>query len=155
VFEDLGQVRWAGRWAVVALPEHMDVSNAGRIGEELLSVISGGARALTADMTATASCDHAGAGAVVRAFQRAVISGTELRLVVTAPHVSRALSLSGLDRLVPIHPSLEAATAASPPAAVRALTASPVWAGTGSQALPHRDGQAGPVKQELPRGAAR
>jgi hypothetical protein len=61
-------VCWAGRRAVVALPAHMDVSNAGQIGEELLSVISGGVRALTADMTATVWCDHAGAGAVVRAL---------------------------------------------------------------------------------------
>jgi anti-anti-sigma regulatory factor len=68
-------------------------------------------------LTAAASYDHAGANAVVRAFQRAVVSGTELRLVVTAEHISRVLSLSGLDRLVPIYPSLEAATAASAPAA--------------------------------------
>jgi hypothetical protein len=70
VFEAPGPVRlrWAGRRAVVALPELMDVSNAGQIGEELLSVISGGVRALIADMTATVWCDHAGAGAVVRAL---------------------------------------------------------------------------------------
>jgi anti-anti-sigma factor len=101
----------------------MDGSNAEQIQDELLSVINGGATGLIADMTATIWCDHAGAGAVVRAFQRAVITGTELRPVVTAPAVSRVLSRSGVDRLVPIHPSLEAATAASPPAAVRALTA--------------------------------
>jgi hypothetical protein len=78
-------------------------------------------------MTATIWCDHAGAGAVVRAFQRAVISGTELRLVVTAPAVSRVLSLRGLDRLVPIYPSLEAATYPSLEAATAAgaLVSSP------------------------------
>jgi hypothetical protein len=70
--------------------------------------------------TATVSCDHAGPDAGVRAFQRAVISGTEPRLVVTAPIVSRVLSLSGMDQLVPIHPSLEAARAASPHRAGRA-----------------------------------
>jgi hypothetical protein len=73
----------------------------------------------------TTSCDHAGADAVVRAFQRAVISGTKLRLVVTAEHVSRVLSLSGLDHLVPIYPSLEAATSASPLAEVLAVVAGP------------------------------
>jgi anti-sigma B factor antagonist len=143
VLEDPYPLRWASRQAVVALPAHMDVSNAGQIGEKVLSVINGGATALIADMTATLWCDHAGAGAVVRAFQRAVISGTELRLVVIAPAVSRVLSLSGVDRLVPVHPSLEAATAASPPAAARALAASPARAGTGGRALPHRAGRAG------------
>jgi hypothetical protein len=46
VREDLGRVRWAGQQAVVALPDRMDGSSAGRIGEELLSVINGGATAL-------------------------------------------------------------------------------------------------------------
>jgi anti-sigma B factor antagonist len=140
VGEDICPVRWAGQQALVAFPEQMDQSNAGRIGEELLSVIDRGAAVLIADMTATIWCDHAGAGAVVRAFQRAVISGTELRLVVTAPIVSRVLSLSGVDRLVPIYPSLEAATAASAPAAALAGVAGPA--------------RAGPVEQEPAREAA-
>jgi anti-sigma B factor antagonist len=91
----------------------MDASNVGQIREELLSVIKGGAMALIADLTATTSCDHADADAVVRAVQRALIWGTEMRLVVTSQHVSRVFSPTGLDRLVPIYPSLEAATAAS------------------------------------------
>jgi anti-sigma B factor antagonist len=125
--EDLGPVPWAGQQAVVALPVHMDASNAGQIREELLSVIDGGAPALIADMTATTSCDHAGADAVVRVFQRAVVSGTALRLVVPAGRVSRMLSLSGLDRLVSIYPSLEAATAASAPAEMPAVVAGAWW----------------------------
>ena len=130
--EDLDPVHWAGRRAVVALPEHVGASNAGQIREELLSVIDGGATVLIADMTATAWCDHAGADAVVRAFRRAVVGGTQLRLVVTAGHVSRVFSLSGLDYLVPIYPSLEAATAASPPAEVLAVVAGPGLGGSRS-----------------------
>jgi anti-anti-sigma factor len=105
-------VQWVGRQAVVALPEHIDVYNAGPIREELLSVINRGAEALIVDMSATISCDHAGADAVVRASQRAALSGTKLRLVVTTRIVARVLSLSGLDRLVSSYPSLEAAMAA-------------------------------------------
>ena len=108
--EDIDPVRWAGQRGVVALPEHMDTSNAGQIREELLSVINGSATALIADMTATTSCGHAGADAVVCAFQRVVIGGTESQPVVTAQHVSRLLSFSGPDRLISIYPSLEAAT---------------------------------------------
>ena len=111
-------VQWTGRQAVVALPEHIDVSNAGPIREELLWAINRGAKALIADLAATISCDHAGADALVRTHQRAILSGTELRIVVTAPIVRRMLSLNGLDRLVPIYPSLEAATAARAPAAM-------------------------------------
>ena len=125
-------MHWAGQQAVVALPGHMDASDAGQIREELLSVINGGATALIADMTATTWCDHACADAVVRAFQRAVICGTELPLVVTAEHVSRVFSLTGLDRLVPIYPSLEAVPAASPPTEVLAVVAGPGLGGSRS-----------------------
>jgi anti-anti-sigma factor len=138
VREDVCPVRWAGQQAVVTLPEHIDVSNAGQIREELLSVINRGAASLITGMTATISCDHAGADAVVRAYQRAVASGTELRLVVTAPIVRRVLSLNGLDRLVSIYPSLEAAMAARAPTAARALAATSAETGTGGHAPPRR-----------------
>ena len=82
-------MRWTGVHAVVTLPEHIDVSNAGQIREQLLSIINLGAAELVADMTATVSCDHAGADAVARAYQRAAAAGTQLRLVVPAPIVRR------------------------------------------------------------------
>jgi anti-sigma B factor antagonist len=132
VFEDLCRLRWVGRQAVVTLPERVDESNAGQIQGELMSVISGGATVLIADMTATISCDHGGADAVAGAFQRAIVSGTELRLVVTAEHVLRVLSLSGVDHLVPIYPSLEAAAAASPLVEVLAVVAGPGLGGSRS-----------------------
>jgi anti-sigma B factor antagonist len=115
--EDLYPVEWAGGQAVVTLPEHIGISNAGQVREQLLSVINRGATILIADMTATISCDHAGADAVIRVRQRAVASGTELRLVVTAQTVARVLSLVGLDRTVAVYPSLDTATAARPSAA--------------------------------------
>jgi PAS domain S-box-containing protein len=99
---------------VVALPEHIGASNAGQVREELLLVINRGARVLIADMTATISCDHAGADAVIRAWQRASASGTELRLVVTAWTVWQVLDQRGMDRLISVYPSLHAAIAAGP-----------------------------------------
>jgi anti-sigma B factor antagonist len=114
-----------GRQAVVTLPGHIDASNAGQVSEQLLSVINRGATELIADMTATASCDHAGADAVVRVYQRAAANGTQLRLVITAQIVRRVLSLNGLDRVIPVYPSLEAATAAAVPATVIAFTPTP------------------------------
>ena len=103
-------VEWKGRQAVVAFPGHVDVSNVGQLRDRLLSVINRGPAVLIADMTDTASCDHSAVEAVARACQRAAISGTQVRLVVTAPAVRRVLSIEGLDRLVSIYPSLEAAT---------------------------------------------
>ncbi|MGH3284039.1 MAG: STAS domain-containing protein [Streptosporangiaceae bacterium] len=150
MFSDTYPLRWVGLQAVIALPEHIDVSNAGQIREELLSVINRGAVVLIADMTATVSCDQAGADAVLRAHRRAVVSGTQLRLAVTAGVVMRVLGLSGLDRLVSIYPSPEAAMSRGMPAAAPAVAARP--ARTDGQAPPRpaprrRPGDTG---QDLP-----
>ena len=110
--DDSFPVEWTGRQAIVVLPGHVDVSNVGQLRDRLLSVINRGAAVLIADMTDTASCDHSAVEAIARACQRAAISGTQVRLVVTAPVVRRVLGIEGLDRLVSIYPSLEAATAA-------------------------------------------
>ena len=136
MLEDIYPVRWAGKQAIVTLPEDIDLSNAGQIREQLLTVINRGAAALIADMTATISCDYAGAEAVIRAHQRAVISGTDLRLVVTAQIVRRVLSYNGLDRLVSIYPSLEAAQAVRAPAEVLGLVPGPASVRADGQALP-------------------
>jgi anti-sigma B factor antagonist len=112
-------VQWAGRRATVTLPQHVGESNAGQIREELLQVINRGAAELVMDMTGTAWCDHEGAAAVARAHQRAVASGTQLRLAVAAETVRRVLTLNGLDRLIPIYRSLEEAIAAAATVPVR------------------------------------
>jgi anti-anti-sigma factor len=120
--EDLYPVEWAGGQAVVTLPEHIGVSNAGQVRDELLSVINRGATTLIADLTTTVSCDQSGAEAVFRAWQRAAASGTELRLVVSAQIVTRMLRLVGLNRTVSVYPSLDAATAARLPTAAGVRT---------------------------------
>ena len=112
---DVYPVRWTGRQALVALPEHIDVSNAGQIRDELLAVINRGAEALIVDMTATLSCDHAGADAVTRVSQRAEVSRTELRLVGTGGAVLSTLGMTGVGRLVPVYPSVESALAVRSP----------------------------------------
>jgi anti-anti-sigma factor len=113
--EDAFPVEWTGRQAVVTLPGHIDVSNVAQLREQLLSVINRGAAVLIADMTSTASCDHAAVDAIARACQRAAVSGTQLRLAVAAPVVRRVLSVEGLDRLVSVYPSVEGARAAGIP----------------------------------------
>jgi anti-sigma B factor antagonist len=112
VAEGSSPAPWAGRHVIVTLPEQIDVSNAGQVSKSLLGVIDRGATALIADMTATRSCDHAGADALAGAYQRTLASGTALLLVVPGPIMRHALGMTGLDRLVPIYPSLAAASAA-------------------------------------------
>jgi anti-anti-sigma regulatory factor len=52
---DTYPARWASGQAIMTLPGQVDVSNAGQIREQLLSLIKRGAAALITDMTATMS----------------------------------------------------------------------------------------------------
>jgi anti-sigma B factor antagonist len=114
-------VRWAGRQAVVTLPGHIDASNSAQIRNQLLELIGQHAAMLIADMTGTVSCDHNGTDSLLRACQRAAVSGRQLRVAVTAPVVRRILDAIGLDRLVSIYPSVQAAVAAGTPGVVPVL----------------------------------
>jgi anti-sigma B factor antagonist len=98
-------------WAVVPLPDRISSANAEQLRKRLLWVISCGAAVLVADLTATLSCDSAGTEALLQVYQRGVASGTELRLVVTAEAVRRALRLGGLSHLVLMFPTPAAALA--------------------------------------------
>lgn len=123
--KDTYPVQWTGGQAVVTLPEHIDAANAGQIREELLMLVNRGAAVLIVDMTATASCGCTGAEALVRAYQRVVANGTQLRLVVPAEVVRRVLSRNGIDRLVSVYPSREAAIAAGLPVAQASAPGAP------------------------------
>ena len=114
-------VLWTGQRAVVVLPGHIDEANAAEVRSELLAVINRGATVMIIDMSATVSCDHAGAEAVARAYQRAVVNGTDLRLVVTSHAVRHEITVSGLDWQVPVYHCLEQALASRKPPE-RALT---------------------------------
>lgn len=113
--DGLFPVRWSGDQAIAVLPGQLDGSNAEQVRELLLSVVGRGAGTLIADLSASVSCDHAAAEALAEVCQRAVAGGTELRLVVTSETVRRVLSRNGIDRLVPVYPSLEAAMTARAP----------------------------------------
>ena len=105
----------ASRPAVVGFPARLDGSNTALVGEQLLVALDRGAAVVIADMSATAWCDHAGVATLVRAHHRALVRQAELRLVVSAPAVRQLVSDEGLDRLVAVYPSLEAAVAAGVP----------------------------------------
>lgn len=72
-------------------------------------------------MTGTRSCDRGGADALLRVYQRASASGAQVRIAVTSPVVRRVLEAYGLDRLVSICPSGEAAIAARTPGVIALL----------------------------------
>jgi anti-sigma B factor antagonist len=105
-------VVWLGKAAVITLPAEIDIANAGQVREDLLSALNRGAATLVVDMGGTTFCDSAGVNALVRAFKRATANGTRMRLVVSAPVVQRVLSITGVDRLIDVYPTVSASLAA-------------------------------------------
>jgi anti-sigma B factor antagonist len=114
-------VLWLDRAAVISLPVEIDITNAGQVREDLLSVLNREPVTLIVDMGGTTFCDSAGVNALVRAHRRATASEAEIRLVVTAPGVLRVLAITGVDHLLKVYPSvavaLETARAMGPDAA--------------------------------------
>ena len=107
-------VLWIGQVAVVTLPEEIDVTTADAVREELLGVLDQGAALLIADLSKTEFCDSAGVSALVRTYRRASTTGNPMRLVVGTSAVQRVLSITGVDRLVDIFPSVAASLAGTP-----------------------------------------
>jgi anti-anti-sigma factor len=95
--------------AIVRMPDEIDIANAGRLVAELAVACDSGASLVVADMTRTTFCDASGARVLVVAQKRATESGVELRVAVASARVRRVLILLGLDTIVPIYPTLDAA----------------------------------------------
>jgi anti-sigma B factor antagonist len=113
-------VLWIGQVAVVTLPEEIDVTTAGAVGDALLAVLDQGATVLIADLSKTEFCDSAGVSALVHTYRQASTSGSLMRLVVSTPSVQRVLSITGVDRLVDIFPSVAASLGGTPGSADKA-----------------------------------
>jgi anti-sigma B factor antagonist len=103
----------AGGLAVVGLPAEVDITTADELRDELLSIIDDGAPVTVVDMSATTFCDSAALSALIVAHRRAVAAGSELRLVAASAGVLRVMTLTGVDRLIPLYPTVAAARSGS------------------------------------------
>jgi anti-anti-sigma factor len=108
-------VRWLNRHALVTLPAQVDQSNAEPVRQQLQGLVNRDLLVLIVDMSGTTDCDHACGEALARVYQRAMITGTDLRLIVSAGSVQRVLRMVGLDRVMPVYSSVAAAMAATIP----------------------------------------
>ncbi len=98
---------------VVTLSEVIDFTNAEDAAATLL-----GARddpgVIIADMTGTTFCDSMGMRMLILAAERAAASGSSLRVVVTpGGSVARKMAILSMERVMPVYPSIQDATAAT------------------------------------------
>jgi anti-sigma B factor antagonist len=103
------KIRRAPPHAVITMPAEIDMTNADQVRQALLSAVERQVAVLIVDMSRTRFCDSAGVQAVIAAYRRAAMTGTQLRLVATA--VRRIFTVIGADQLIPTYPTVEAALA--------------------------------------------
>jgi anti-sigma B factor antagonist len=100
---------------VVAMPAEIDLNNTADVSVSLARAIGTTARVVIADLSATTFCDSSGIRSLLATAYQAADSGTELRLVVREDgEVQRIIALMGIDRLLPVYPTLDAALAEDP-----------------------------------------
>lgn len=91
---------------VIAAPDEIDITNAAGLRTAMLEAAAQGNGTLVVDMSRTQFCDSAGLHVLVRAQQRALAEGGEVRLVVRGVHVRRLLAITGIDGMIPNFPAL-------------------------------------------------
>jgi anti-anti-sigma factor len=102
--------RVIGGVPVVAAPEEIDIATGYGLRAALASAASGSATVVV-DMTRTRSCDAVGLHVLVRAHQRALATGGEVRLVISSPEVLQLFAITGVDRVIRHFASLDDALA--------------------------------------------
>ena len=96
------------------LPAEIDIANAEDVGEQLRSAFTRGAAVVIADLTSTVFCDSSGARQFVLTHNYADFHDAQVRFVIPDRNTLRVLTVSGIDQLLSIYPSLDAAVSAGP-----------------------------------------
>jgi len=97
---------------VVTVVGDLDVHTAPRLQEHLGPLTAATAVSLIVDLNAVGFVDSTGLGVMVGALKHVREVGGRLAVVVSAPRVLKVFTLTGLDAVIPIWPTLEAALAA-------------------------------------------
>jgi anti-sigma B factor antagonist len=94
---------------VLVVRGEVDLATAPDLREKLLSLADEGARVVVVDLSGVSFMDSSALGALVSAMTRFRANGGGLRLVVTAPHISKVLEITGLSDVFPIYGTTVAA----------------------------------------------
>lgn len=103
-------VREAGRFTIVEVGGEVDVYTSPRLRERAVEAVDAGARDLVVDLRKVEFLDSTGLGALVAVLKR--VRGREgtLRLVCSRDDILKIFRITGLDKVLPIHDSLDEAT---------------------------------------------
>jgi anti-sigma B factor antagonist len=99
-------------WTVVAVHGEIDVATSPALRERLIGLVNDGATRLVLDLEAVDFLDSTGLGTIVSLLKRVRTHGGDLRLVCTEARIRRLFEITGLEKAVPLHASLDDAISA-------------------------------------------
>ncbi|MBN2624341.1 MAG: STAS domain-containing protein [Acidimicrobiales bacterium] len=105
------QVSEIAGWTVVSLYGELDVATSPELRELLVRLVGDGAERLVLDLEGVDFLDSTGLGTIISVLKRVRTHGGDLRLVSTQPRITRLFEITGLDKAIPLLPSLDAAVA--------------------------------------------
>ena len=105
------QVDDVGGWAVARIFGDIDIATAPRLRERLVAVVTGGQPNVVLDLEEVGFLDSTGLGVIIGVLKRTRTHGGDLRLVTTKPSLRSLFELTGLERTLPLSPTVEAAVA--------------------------------------------
>jgi anti-sigma B factor antagonist len=104
------ETRRTGDWTVVEAKGEVDLYTAPRLKERVAELASSGHPRLAVNLAGVEFMDSTGIGVLISGLKRCREAGGDLALVAPREPVRKVLSITGLDRVFPIHDSVEQAT---------------------------------------------
>lgn len=97
--------------AILAISGSVDLTTAPSLRDRLAELIDDGRLCIILDLTGTDFLDSTGLGALVAALKRLRMKSGEIRVVGAGGHVRKVFEITSLDRVFPLHDTLDAALA--------------------------------------------
>jgi anti-sigma B factor antagonist len=104
-------VRPEGKHTVLSVAGEIDVHTAPSLGAQLARLVEDGDRWLVVDLTAVDFLDSTGLGVLVAGLSRCQEEGGGLSLVCTRPSMVKLFTITGLDQVLDLHPTVAEAVA--------------------------------------------
>ncbi|MDQ4004677.1 MAG: STAS domain-containing protein [Actinomycetota bacterium] len=100
-----------GDWTVLSVKGEVDLYTAPRLKERLTDLIGAGQTRVAVELHGVEFMDSTGLGVLIGALKRCKETGGTLALIAPREPVVKVLAITGLDKVFPIHGSVDDATA--------------------------------------------
>ena len=94
---------------VVRITGRLDFTSAPEARDQFATAIAAGQRKLIVDLSKVGFVDSAGLGSLIGGMRVARLAGGDLRIANPSEQVTMLLSLTSLDQVLTIHPSIDEA----------------------------------------------